>query len=274
MYRVPWLPEAPQVFYSLLYISCPYNTKANLQCHVFRAQISHNKIQFPNSVSVRLLMQVSQFLFQYTMRRLAGRGKRGSRLDLVWRGCMRDGVLLSRFSATTSGKACSLRGGAALPTSRIRTAPSPHRRPSQLFHLYYLHAPTSTPFSLVPCNQQSASCLVAVSFSAILPCRLLSCPPTHLVQSSSLSTTIAPLDPSTDGTNSSNGSAGRRSSATGKRRPRESPHLPMTFKTRRVRISPIICPRGTSPLLSIRALRLILIIAARVCPSGENASRS
>ena len=187
---------------------------------------------------------------------------------------MRDGVLLSRFSATTSGKACSLRGGAALPTSCIRTAPSPHRRPSQLFHLYHLHAPTSTPFSLVPCNQQSASCLVAVSFSAILPCRLLSCPPTHLVQSSSLSTTIAPLDPSTDGTNSSNGSAGRRSSATGKRRPRESPHLPMTFKTRRVRISPIICPRGTSPLLSIRALRLILIIAARVCPSGENASRS
>ena len=118
-----------------------------------------------------------------------------------------------------------------------------------------------------PRNPQSAS--PRSQSRPYFPAASFPCPLTHLVQSSSLSTTTAPLDPSTDGTNSSNGSAGRRCSVTGERRPRESPHLPMTFKTRGVRISPILCPRGTPPLLSIRALRLILIIAARVCPMAK-----
>ena len=106
---------------------------------------------------------------------------------------MRDGVRLSGSSATTSGRACSLRGGAALPTSCIRTAPSPYRRPSQLFHLYYLHAPTSTPFSW---PRASTNLPRRGLISAIRPCRLLSFLPTRLVQSSSLSTMTAPLDPS------------------------------------------------------------------------------
>jgi len=90
---------------------------------------------------------------------------------------MRHGVRLSRFSATTLGKACSLRGGAALPTSCIRTAPSPHHRPSQLFHLYYLHAPTSTPFSLAPCKHQSASSRSHIGHTSLPPPFLPTNPP-------------------------------------------------------------------------------------------------
>jgi hypothetical protein len=130
-------------------------------------------------------------------------------------------------------------GQRCFATSCIRTAPSPIAvRPNSSILL-----PSRSYFDALlpgPRNPQSASprsqsrpYFPAASFPAQQPPN----PPTHLaatVQSSSLSTTTALLDPSADGTNSSNGSAGPRCSVTGERRPREPPHQPMTFKTRRV----------------------------------------
>ena len=139
-------------------------------------------------------------IIKYTMRRLAGRGKRGSRLDLVWRGCMRHGVRLSRSSATTSGKAGSLRGGAALPTSCIRTAPSPHRRPSQLPSLLSSRSHFDSLF-LAPCKHQSTSSRSHIGHTSLPPPFLPTDPPGPILLPQHHDRPARPL---TDSTNSSN----------------------------------------------------------------------
>ncbi|KAG4412861.1 hypothetical protein IFR04_013997 [Cadophora malorum] len=49
---------------------------------------------------------------------------------------------------------------------------------------------------------------------------------------------------------------------------------PLPSKSAESEFHPILCPRGTPPLLSMRAPFLILIIAARGVPNCKNASRS